>query len=283
MDWSKTKNILIITFLVLNIFLLINVVNSKYDGNISKSKINNTIKILENSGVTLKDCSIPDKNINNVILRYTDAKFDMKTAAKGLFGSEKPINTLVSGGDPIINESKSVTLRKDNTLVYTDKSPAEAISLSNKYELEQYGRTIIKKMGFNSSEYYLDRYTETIGENKSITLTFRQNYKRFIVFDNYITATITEKGLTYLECSYKEPANISSRNEKVVPAYKILLDNMSSGNKAVIISIDVGFKSGYDEAKETNLMGGLVWRIKLEDGIDKYYSAIDGEEIKQDS
>jgi regulatory protein YycI of two-component signal transduction system YycFG len=264
MDWSRTKNILILVFVVLNIFLGINLGSYVSAANISKSKIVSTIKILKNNNVNLQ-CSINSFSGNDIMLTYEDSDFNMDKVKGILKGKHKQANINIS----------------DNILTFTDNNPIEIVNTSSKEKVDKAIRQFINNLGIPVKEFVIDEYTEDKKQNM-VKVVYRQVYKKHLVFDNYVNVTIVNNTVKSMEISYFEPLRTIGRDTQVTPAYKILLDNFSYEKNETITSIDIGFKgSGGEEDRQP--MESLVWRIKViksGNSYERYFRALNGEEIK---
>jgi len=77
MDWAKTKNIFIMLFFLLNVFLSIILIYTLNGNNITKDTIDDARQALAERGVAII-CNIPDFNGSVGTLTYHDAGFDKK-------------------------------------------------------------------------------------------------------------------------------------------------------------------------------------------------------------
>lgn len=277
MDWSKAKNILIVVFAILNIFLFVMLSRYYFGKNISQDSLSNTVKILKNSGVTLQ-CTIPEYNGNDIKLAYKTFEYDREKIIQNLIGeSSKFINT----GEEIRNGLKSLVFKDDQTIIYKNAKPSDRINITDKNEVLGYANRFIEKMGLKVSNYRLDQHEE-YNQDGSVGLKYIEWYKgKYLLYDNYIDIKMSKDGILYLECRNKVPLDFTLRDVKVTPAYAILLNNFTNGTKLIITKIDLGFKENVNDSERINAQDGLTWRIKTkgEKVGERYFRALDGREI----
>lgn len=155
MDWSKAKNVLIIIFIALNIFLLANIVFYNLGQGISEETILNTERILRNGGIVVQ-CDIPTYNSPTSSIDYESYKFDKQQIKDKLFG--------------------------------------EGVDNSDKKQVEKYVRKVVKDIGINLDSYILDQFTMDINgmvhlvfiEQFDGLLVF-DNYVKIILSESGIT------------------------------------------------------------------------------------------------
>ncbi|MCX7924092.1 MAG: two-component system regulatory protein YycI [Clostridia bacterium] len=274
MDWSKAKSILIITFLVLNVFLLINTGSYYLSDDIPQKTVVNVEKILRESGITLKP-NIPNNVIYDTMITYGVRAFNRVDIIKGLLGQEA-IGT--GNNKEVLYAGKRLIFEDEHTVIYKNENPTESIASLEKTVVEELVQKFIEKLGLTPSEYFVDEYLDNSANNE-IQLTFRQRFNDYIIFDNYVKAVISKDGVKYIECKFKEPRDINERESKVPPIHAILLKHFAGMDKTVITDIDIGFK-GYNTGHETKeLIDGLTWRIRTGDGAVRYFRAVSGEEL----
>ena len=99
MDWARAKTILIIAFVITNIFLAYNVWQTKYYGHrserISDDRIEELVNILQQRGISVS-APIPKDLYTNEILTVEYMEIDTDGLMETVFGT-KGINTVVQG------------------------------------------------------------------------------------------------------------------------------------------------------------------------------------------
>ena len=266
MDWSKAKNVLIILFLLLNGFLAIYLFMF-YGIDSSKKNIGNTENILIERGYTL-ETRIPNIK-NGYKLKYENVEFDRNLIAQQLLETQG-INDKINENESFQRGSKSLTFLSKNSFVYIDNEPKQIININEKANAEKYVKEVLDKLKLPYIDLYLDAYE--FNNDKSITLTFTEKYNKYLIFDNNAKVTVTDKGITSMNCKFVKVKGFETNKIDIIPAYQILLREFLKGSNGVIISIDLGYESFIENAtKESS--NNPVWRIKLKDGTQRIYKS----------
>jgi regulatory protein YycI of two-component signal transduction system YycFG len=111
MDWAKAKTILIIAFVITNIFLAYNVWNTKYYGHrserISDDRIEELVDILQQRGMRVS-APIPKDLYTKEILTVEYMEIDTDGLMETVFGREG-INPVVQG-DSVRHSERGIVL-----------------------------------------------------------------------------------------------------------------------------------------------------------------------------
>lgn len=259
MDWSKAKNILIVLFAFLNIFLFILIGKYYFNKDATKESIANTVALLEARGVKLK-CEIPVNYQSDI----GTLSFDLNSA------------NLKSTA---VNKLKTVNFIDDNTFIYKTSNIMKGIDITDTSAVLKYIKELVYEI-IPVSRFQLDSVTED--EEGGYLYVLNERYKNYIVFDNYLKLHVENNGDFSFECRYRKINNIVSI-KKILPCYQVLIKNFNKKDQSVIITaIDLGFKENVilDGAKSLNDIP--VWRVRLESGEEIFYKAYSGETIKSD-
>lgn len=276
MEWSKAKNVLILTFIILNIFLLVNLSLSKFRGEVSKEAVANTVEILSKRGISVK-CDIPGYSSDTGMLEnINNENYKLNIASKLLGNNNLNLMQLKKGKELVLGDRK-LTVFDDDTLIYKDSSPDFQLDIADQAETLKNIKKYLKSIGLPSANYDIDKLIKSPDNN--ITLTFVEKYKKFIIFDNYIEVSASNKGISGVTVKLNRAGNITKNQKKIIPAYIVLLNNFSEKKKMVITDIDFGFKKFVDDNDTRDLLDSPVWRIRSEDGGEWFYRAVDGKEI----
>lgn len=263
MDWAKAKNLLIFLFLTLNIFLAVYLFMSFHNDS-SKKNILNTEKILMDRGYGL-NAKIPNISEASVLL-YDKGELDKTFTASKLLN--KPLlSNKDTDSSPILNNgNKTITFTSKSSFTFKDETPTKAIDISSKDKVEKYTRQLLRELKLPISNLYVDSYK--INPDKSISITFIEQYKKVFIFNNSFHFNISQKGLTLLECNLvKVKGFVNNSKTSIVPAYQILLKYYVDGKNRIIENIDLGYriKVGGNGSKTPE------WRVKMEDGTTEFF------------
>lgn len=276
MDWKRAKAILIVMFTILNIVLAIVLYNNFKVEEISQQTIINTQRILEQNNIHI-ECPIPRYEGNDYILQYEENILDQARIASVLLGNnytKVEDNSYEAGSKRLLFSTTSgfeFYDSQDNREIYTD----------SKSGIDLYLKDLSKKLGLPFNEFKQDSYYPALKANAAAKSVYRGEYKGYTVFDNYIEIEAGKSGVKSIRYQYKKPLNMTSRNIKVIPAYKILITEITNYPGIIISDVDMGFKGYTNVDKETKtLYEGLSWRIRTTDGKEFYFNARNGEQME---
>lgn len=277
MDWAKAKSILIFVFLALNIFLIVNLGLTNYGSNTSRDAILNTVKILNNKGITLT-CAIPVYNSDTPKLSYENSGLDRAKIAAVILGdktisvdSQKENIELVSG-------NKVLKYKGFNNLIYTNAKPTEKINISNRNEVEKCLKNFLNSLDIPASEYYTDEYK--INSDGNISVVLRDKYKKLVFFDNCATFVVSKEGIISLDCTFRKIIKPTTKKYPIIAVYEILLKNFNINKNIIITGIDLGWYIG--DKNEADIKGAsaqTAWRIITKEGEKFYFNAYSGDRL----
>ncbi len=276
MDWKRAKNILILTFIILNVCLSVILYNIYRVEEVSDETIRNTRKILELNNVRI-ECPIPKQIVEDQMLQYAEQELNRSDILKWLFGATYKN----SGIGRYVNGSKVLEFKTAFNFIYTDNTAKVDVSkITNKDSADAFVKSFFKDscVPFDT-EFVLDGHYPAIKEGDSIKIMYKGVYKGHSVFDNYIHVQIDDEGALTVEYSYKKPLKITPSKQNVSPAFEILINRMTKEPGIDITQVDIGFK-GYTFVEDTKtLYEGLAWRIVTSNGDEYYFNARNGDDI----
>jgi hypothetical protein len=177
----------------------------------------------------------------------------------------------------IIQGAKTLTFMQENRFTYSDSNPQSSINISQKSEIIKYANDFIEKLGLDPEEYVLDSYSL---RNGTVQIVYYAKYKNYLVYDSFIKASISGKGLTSMECEVRRPTEVAvNKSKKIISAYQILLKEYIQVGKQSITDIDMGYKEYSRDERSSELFSGPVWRISSSGGNVRYFSIYDGQPV----
>lgn len=282
MDWARAKSIILILLAVFNIFLLSKIIMDYGSQGISKETILNMEKILNGRGIEL-ECEIPRYDKDTPRLKFGNGKANKAALLDKLLGVK--LDTSVSldvDKNMFENGLRKLILSGINSFKYTDEMPEDNVDTVHINETEKYLKKFLKERGLYNSLYVMDE--KPVRQENGLVFTYLEKYKGFLVFDNYLKAVVSEKGVEYLEVRHRQIIGFSPvRIGDISAAYQILLENFDGSDKAIITAVDLGYKDvAYQAQNHIQSSEQLpVWRIKVKGMVQaKYFGASDGKEIK---
>ena len=283
MEWARAKSIIIILFIVLNVFLLSRIIMEYGDEGTSKEAILNMEKILKNRGVVV-ECKIPLYDSDTPRLVFGNGEFNIAVQVEELLGLKPGSNEKFEGEEKVFqNGHRKLIYSGPNRFTYLNEMPEDTVDINDMNEAEKYLKKFLKERKLDNSTYVQDGMPERQGDG--IVFTYLEKYKGFLVYDNYLKAVVTEKGVTRLEVSHREIIRLSPEKiSDISTAHHVLLENFDGSDKVVITAIDLGYRDvGPQDHNNLQLIEQLpVWRIKVKesDREVRWFGASDGKEIK---
>jgi regulatory protein YycI of two-component signal transduction system YycFG len=278
MDWPKAKNILIVVFLMLNLFLFVIIGSYKLDIGVSKEILSDIDKILEDRGVTIT-CSIPvyKKNIPYII--FENGNVDITAIGEKLLDMPEGSFNEGASSREMTWGNKKVIVKNDNTLEYYDFEPSEHIERMDINQVEEHVRRFLKSVGIKIKNYELDSYIDN--SEGIFTLFLVEKHKDFYIFDNCIKIDVSKKGINKLILGYKKIKGFSSDSVvSVMPVRQVLVKNSDIIKNVTITNIEIGFKGFFQPGQEMQKSSeGPSWRVITEEGDCWYFKVSDGEPV----
>jgi regulatory protein YycI of two-component signal transduction system YycFG len=278
MDWSRAKNILILIFILLNVFLSITIINEFRGSSVTKETISNARLALKERGVEV-NCSIPDYDGSVGTLTYKKISFDQRRLVENIFGDRTNIDDLLVQ-EAIEKDGKELRFLDEYSFLYKNMEPGEIVSgLNNSDKILGYVEKILKGTGIPVLDYRIDSVEH--GKKGVTTYVFRQKYRDVWIVENHITVNLSDKDLVVM-LRYQK-VDIIKNSKKVMPVYQVLLKNHEIIKDITINKIDLGFKNQKKDDGGRELDGIPVWCIEIQDmgnKAKKYFNAYDGDEIE---
>ena len=269
MEWSKAKSMLIALFLILNIVLAASILNRAFDNRSDKEMMSDVLQIIENRGVSLH-CSIPT-NIAESKLLVCEDNDTFFNAALDMIQQEISHN--------MRNDTASVVeVSGLNDFHYRFEEQPERITMISIDETDSELRAALKVRGIDLSAFEKD--FEMWDEHGNLKIRYVMRFNDSLIFDNEIVIFLNGNGqILEIIGNYREIKSFSENDPmKVIPPYQILLKHYYKPDQ-VISKIELGFM---DQSKESHFIEseeGAVWRIRLEDGTERFFEATYGDEI----
>jgi len=279
MDWAKAKNILIFIFVLLNLFLATTLVVFLNSDSVSKEAIKNTYKVLENRGIVVS-CDIPlyNKDMGTLISSNTILNKDL--IIKGFFGDVKYIEETFNENINAVCGNKKLVIEKVNTFIYNNDDPQEEVYLDDSKQVKNYLVNLFKEINLPFNRFYFDREEDI--EDGQKKYTFRQKRDGFWLYSNYVEVVVSKSGITYLKYNNRGAEEITE-GQNIMPAYQILIKNLTDDKGTVVNKIDLGFGKQF-VGEDTKVLDDIpVWRIVAKKSgkiVERYFKVYNGEEVK---
>ncbi len=275
MDWSKSKNILIIAFIITNLFLayvLFMTEKDKYEIVVEDQLVIDVVKLLEKENIKI-DTEIPRTSPNIPIISLEYEVYEPKKIVEKFLGNYK--EEYIKEEKIYTNQQKNVAFEDNNKrIIYTDES------LQNKSD----NKKISKKEALEKSEEFIVSHGFSL-KDASLSFYSQKDEIHKIEYIKIINGIITEETNMQLEVSSEGVISFERYWVKGIKRGTVSMV-ASSAPKALlrlltreeyygktIKQIDICYYFNADKYKKNiefnNSTGGLAtpaWRFIFEDG-----------------
>ena len=273
MDWSKAKNVLIIAFVITNIFLIYHIQKDVFNKEVlsenNENKVKEVIDILEKRNIKVK-ATVPVEVPELPLLEVEYITYDTEEMEQ-LFLED-------NSSEAYINEQLSF-LSNNKVLRYERNLEGMSSRITNEKQARQEAERFLEKYGFMGSDviYWNNSITD-----KQYEILFKQKHKGRILEHSYMICTVSELGVIAFERMWLRPLELGNTKMDIFPAAKGLLkfmDEYGSYKEAVITDISLVYWLDLLKDDFTNLenieSGTAIpaWRIELENGETSFIPA----------
>ncbi len=265
MDWSKAKNILIIAFIITNIFLVFSIKHNLDEKDffyqVDEERINDVVEILENRDIILKT-DIPTESLSLPVLTLEYEAYDPEEIAE-LFLGEYRVKD-----NEYVKRNESLMLLYNNKQIVYEKNPewfnTNDIGEERARELAD---SFIEKHGFMNKNVNLWDISKDDEENYNVV--YSQQHEELVLEDSHMKVVVDNVGVIYFERRWLEPQNEKTYKKTVIPSTTALL--------MAIDDIKTRVSDNYDKAVITEIRLGYLLDISKFDSLIKWYDMESGD------
>ncbi len=277
MDWSRAKSLLIIAFLLTNLYLLFNIYDNNYRHlTADNQEINEVIDVLENKGIELipdipRDVSVPG------ILTVEYQEISPQHLASIFFGVSD-IEPIIQNGTTIyMKDEKKLEIKNNREIIYLDLAlkDDQKGTLTAKDAVKT-GNSFLKTTGLYTPAMVVD---EIVPTSKGYSISYVQEYKDVLLEVSYVQLEVTPKGIYSMNMLWLKPKHMEKGRKKIMPAAQALLKIVSSKEFADnppsrIDDITLVNYFNWEGAKEGEAFP--AWKVQVE-GKSYYINALTGQ------
>lgn len=273
MDWSKAKTILIISFILVNIVLVYNLIIAERDVSRVVDSIfaEDVVEMLENKDIKLAT-EIPQETegLFTLLVQYED--LNSEDLNEEFFSGKADILNKGEGLLLLETKGEKLTIVNGKLLIYESENREEKYNIKDIDEAEQLALGFLQDRGYDTSDLKLS-YSKILGDEYS--LEFSKIYNDKYLESAFTNVKIDNTGIRKLERLWlnvrdegKTQVNISNAHKSILG----LLDMHKAYNKTISdISLAYYFdpeKHEYIENPEMAKQGRAIpaWRVQFEDG-----------------
>lgn len=289
MDWSKAKNILIVGFIVTNIFLIFNIQKQLGVGNeiqyVNREYLLNVEEHLRDNGIYLHT-DISDEVVSLPVLVVRYKNFDSDKIAREFLarGYTKEVETTDRGKlkrETFTKGSESISIEGNKRLVYRKASNEENYSLGEDI-VTKISNDFLKEHKLLKDDIILDQIyygiEQEIHDRPVYKLIYNQTYKDKFLGESYIHVYVNKSGVIALEAMLLEYEKTAQhRKKKIISAAEALMRGMNTilqENQGPIYvkELEVGYyfsPANYTESDWKDVDSGTAfpsWKITLQNG-----------------
>jgi regulatory protein YycI of two-component signal transduction system YycFG len=291
MDLSRAKTVLICTFLILNIFLLYQILLNERGGNTGlfgrKEEMSRLEAALQEAGLSL-EVPLPKGGVRLAYMIVEPWHFQLQDIVvpllEALPGEKKVLEEFNNNGFYPSSSENSLSVyhigeyqllvAKEGRITLKRLGWGKSVNSFSIEESEQAARQIINKVSFlNNLIYdYSQKYTNETAIN------FRQEYEGLPLYAGYLQ--ILMRGVTPAALYFYrlEPVGLAEQIREIIPPSTALLRFTEAyrekEEKAGIVEFSLGFYSQEYDAERWEIPP--VWRIRLDNGEIYYINAFTG-------
>ncbi|MBM7615540.1 two-component system regulatory protein YycI [Alkaliphilus hydrothermalis] len=289
MDWSKAKNILIIAFILTNIFLFYHVGKGLLVGGeldlVSNEYILNVERHLNEKGIYVSG-EIPREIISLPKVRVKYKIYDHEETAELFLGKDY---YKVSEGT-YGSQHQQLIIEGNKKIRYYNASRTKVMDKISEVKAQEISNEFLKEKGFLTEDVHLKQIFYQSGpelEQDSMTykLVYHQVFKKRFLGESYINVYVNHDGVVGFESMLLEiEGNDSQQKNLLIHATEALLKKMNeiindNQDKIVIRNIEVGYYiNPYDLTDWQSIESGdavPAWKITLENGKVYYVEALE--------
>ncbi len=297
MEWSRAKNILILTFLALNLFLGYSIWEEFYmhfpSRVVSQREVEQARDNLDSVNLELK-ASFSRQTFSMSFLTVSNRIQDQETLTAGLLDPELSIQleTEEEGRVSVYQQSsKKLSLWENGRISFLQEFPQEPQEPEAPGEIENFEESQLDESAAVSlAEEALrdvqlfppDARLEEVYclEEDRYLATYHQVYKNHSLYGGYLNVWITPRGIQQLEMYWLDPQGFSGQEISTISAAAALsrlADTLSpSSERQAVESVNLGYYSQAFDAQKWDMVP--VWRIRLSNGRVYYINAYTGEQ-----
>lgn len=259
MYWYRAKTILIIFFICMNVFLLVNLMYTTNKSNIVTPEIiSSTVDILSRNGIKISPEIIPAKTSS------------LKTAEMTNAITDKDVFAQYMCGDDIRSVSEdSFEGKNGNLSMHGDKF---IFVPSSQWSFKAYSETIETEFLTNAGVDFSDSIKEEITSGDKKIIRYINTINGYKIFDSYIKITVnsssndveTIEGVWFNKTG-RLGSTIALKSVTGVLIDFILTPGRTQGDTSVT-SLELGYTSSDDDIYHQSTVLLPVWNITLNDG-----------------
>ncbi len=263
MNWSRVKTILIILFLLSDVFLLVSLVMSTYNSNtITPEIIESTAEILKKQNIIIDKELIPAKVSPVPYAEADNAISSYENFAKKFLGNE-----ITKTGDNLYESSNGTISFDGDSFTYTMKNPASSKSIDEKSAQASVINYLTDK-GFDLSNADITSSKNSNG----FTVTLKNLVNSLPLFNSVVTAEVLGDTVASVSGIWFNQINVRGQANELKTVTSALIDFIpaATGIPTEIVGLTLGYTVPESKVYHKSAILIPVWQI-VEGNGNKHY------------
>ncbi len=267
MDWVRVKTILIIVFLIVNVFLLIKIVERDSRAEMTQDELQNLKQLLSTNGISF-EVEMPEEFEFMRRINVTDG-FQEEALANRLFGSGRWTLTEQQEEETVyVSGEQELKIKDDGSFSY--KTRLEPIDNKHMENIERLKERVLGVLGtYARIENYEVTSVSTMPEGYVLELKFF--YMGNEIFNNGVRAEISNSGDMVISQGLINLSGFTGKPEKVTPVDALVELIEITGGQTLVKEMVLGYYADLDKDGEIVKYGKAradpAWKVETDKGI----------------
>ena len=280
MDFKRALSILIIAFIVLNVFLVLNIWARERpveDYELTLSQQQEIQSLLDEKGIEIQ-AEIPEKWQLQPFLEVGYKEVDEEKVIDDFFGQNaSPKVELLDNGKNYNYDNKQLIIMENGIITFFDKQNKKSDEQITKNQAIKMAQDFMQSHGGIPKDAEINSivYDE---KSNGYLVQYVRNYDGFFIANSYIDILTTPLGVkSYYQCWLKAYGYKGKKRAVISPLIAVLRvsEELKEHDSTVITDLKQGFYSRFYDAKRWE--AAPVWKVQLKSGDIYYINAYTGE------
>ena len=281
MDWSKAKTILIISFIVVNILLVLALINTNEDieAYVSENFVEDSIRLLSNKDISVST-EIPREipSLPSLIVEYET--FNTSEVNERFFDGNGKISIKDDGFIEIQNDDEKLTVLNSKLLIYESNKTDDSKALYSNDDAIEIATNYLSDLEYDTSDMKLSHIKQA---DSRYYLEFSKIYNDKYLESSFTNIQLDDTGVRKFERQWLNVIEVGDTPIFISSAPKSILGLLSMNQVYGKTVKDISLSYYFEPEKHDYIQNPLeakqgktipAWRIQFEDGykvfIDNY-------------
>ncbi len=279
MDWRKAIYILIISFILLNISLAVNLWNKgKPEAvlELTENQRHEIADVLKQKGIEL-ETDIPEQGEPQAFLEIGYKSVDKSKAVEAFLGNKADIQKHeIEGGTSYTAGDKQLIVMENGIITFFDKGSKDAILDLTEDKAQKLAEDFLRNhMGLPENAILNSiTYDE---KSKGFLIEYIKTYDGFLITNSYMDILVTPTGIKSFYQCWLNPCGYRGKKRSVISPLTAVMRVADERSKSpmTITRIHQGYYSKFYDAERWQ--AAPVWTVYTKDGNIYYVNAYTGE------